>query len=353
MSEAGTTSIYERVSTMFLKKYKDYVIGKYRDASDAHRFHELLRSNGLARELYGSSQRLCTIYDNADWHSKVLETLDLELIYSNVDKMPKKTEEEYTDNLVKELLRYFKQDFFRWCNQPDCDKCGPGSSKFQKAIGVVGPNGEEAKYDCHAVELYKCNACGTETRFARYNDPVKLLETRKGRCGEWANLFTLILKSFGLEARYVWNREDHVWNEYYSPFLKRWVHLDSCEQSFDQPYIYAINWNKSMSYCVAYSSDTVTDVSKRYIIKNQLPRDQIKEDDLQFFCYYVTKQLRSSLKDDEIYNLDCRDNLEKLEWVPKPSSSDGKDAATNASNPGAGRESGSAEWKQQRGEDGK
>ncbi|GAV55318.1 hypothetical protein ZYGR_0AS06420 [Zygosaccharomyces rouxii] len=353
MSETGTESVYERASTMFLKRYKDYVIGKYRQVSDVHRFHELLRLNGFARELYGLSRRLCTIYENPDWHSKVLDILDLELIYGNVERMPKKVEDEYTDNLVKELLRYFKNDFFQWCNQPNCDKCGPGSSKYQNTVSVVGPNEEEAKYDCHVVELYKCNVCGTETRFPRYNDPAKLLETRKGRCGEWANLFTLILKSFGLEARYVWNREDHVWNEYYSPFLKKWVHLDSCEQSFDQPYIYAVNWNKSMSYCIAYSNDTVIDVSKRYIIKNQLPRDQIKENDLQFFCYYVTKQLRSSLRDNEIYNLDCRDNLEKLEWALKPSSSDEKETPTNAGNPGAGRESGSAEWKQQRGEDGK
>ena len=66
------------------------------------------------------------------------------------------------------------------------------------------------------------------------------METRKGRCGEWANVFTLFTRTMGFESRYVLDFTDHVWTEVYFEHLKRWVNCDGCEGevSFDQPLMY-------------------------------------------------------------------------------------------------------------------
>lgn len=45
--------------------------------------------------------------------------------------------------------------------------------------------------------------------------------------GEFAHLFYVLLQAKGIGARYIYNTEDHVWCEYWSPTLKHWVHVDS------------------------------------------------------------------------------------------------------------------------------
>ena len=61
--------------------------------------------------------------------------------------------------------------------------------------------------------ICRCNACDKEVDFPRYSDPEPLLRTREGRCGEWANVFTLICRAFKYDARFIYDETDHVWTE--------------------------------------------------------------------------------------------------------------------------------------------
>ena len=82
--------------------------------------------------------------------------------------------------------------------------------------GMAPPSDEEKAHGAGRVENYRCPQCGTMTRYPRYNDAKKLLETKTGRCGEWANAFTLCARTMGYEARWVLDWTDHVWTECWS-----------------------------------------------------------------------------------------------------------------------------------------
>lgn len=117
------------------------------------------------------------------------------------------------DTLAEALLLWFKTEFFSWVDQPPCWNCG---STNTSSIGVTAPSEQERKFGASRVEQFVCGGCKAVVAFPRYNDAGKLLETRKGRCGEWANVFTLCCRAVGLDARLVMDWTDHVWTEVYS-----------------------------------------------------------------------------------------------------------------------------------------
>lgn len=97
----------------------------------------------------------------------------------------------------------------------------------------------------------------------------KLLHTRCGRCGEWANCFTFLCRALGYEARFVFSTGDHVWTEVYSDRKRRWIHVDPCENAIDSPLMYEHGWKKDISYVFAFSRDDVQDVTWRYSSQHQ------------------------------------------------------------------------------------
>jgi peptide-N4-(N-acetyl-beta-glucosaminyl)asparagine amidase len=167
---------------------------------------------------------------------------------------------------LRGLLRWFKQDFFVWCNQPACcnPQCASGGSQ------MVGTSSRQANLVevrdgwAQHIEVYRCQACNTTTDFPRYNNPSCLLTTRKGRCGEWANAFCLICRALCLDARYVLDFTDHVWVEVWLPSQRRFVHMDSCEQALDSPLLYEAGWGKKLTHVLSFSRYGVVDCSPKY-----------------------------------------------------------------------------------------
>ncbi|KAK9368857.1 hypothetical protein V1509DRAFT_563949 [Lipomyces kononenkoae] len=309
--------------------------------------HSPLIMSPFARELHHLS-RTPLAYEDQALLDEALEMLPLERLYAEAEQAAEKDKSwGMQDHLIQALLRWFRNDFFTWVNEPACTNC-LGSETA--AIVCAAPTQQEIADGAQRVELYECKSCRTIIRFPRYGHPRKLLTFRKGRCGEWANCFTLLCRSLGSRARWVWCAEDHVWTEVYSEKTKRWIHTDSCETAWDQPRLYEQGWGKKMSYAIAFSADGATDVSRRYIRTEggQLPRNRIPESELVVILQAITRERRTVLSAGEKADLECEDNAEKLELDSYVSQS--TPISTAELRP---RETGAGEWTEARGENGK
>ncbi|XP_071444839.1 peptide-N(4)-(N-acetyl-beta-glucosaminyl)asparagine amidase [Hetaerina americana] len=212
-------------------------------------------------------------YENTDLQQKARQYVPLEELEIAAERKLRKIQlqsklkqevESVTiqDLLLMELVSWYKTSFFSWVDTPSCIGCKGQTAFYNSTVdnGLV-------------VELYSCKKCDALTKFSRFNDPYKLLETRKGRCGEWAICFTLLCRSLGFEARLVYDSTDHLWTEVYCYSEKpRWVHIDPCEGIVDAPLLYECGWGKKLTYIFGFSVDGVQDVTWRY---SRLPPKEI------------------------------------------------------------------------------
>ncbi|XP_071167809.1 peptide-N(4)-(N-acetyl-beta-glucosaminyl)asparagine amidase-like [Mytilus edulis] len=244
------------------------------------------------------------------------------------------------DCLILELLAWFKNSFFKWVDAPPCDTCGGKPT----SVGMATPTADDTRWGAGRVENYKCEKCQKFIRFPRYNSPEKLLETRCGRCGEWANCFTLCCRAMGFEARYVLDWTDHVWTEVYSPSQKRWLHCDPCENICDKPLLYESGWGKQLTYVLAFSADEVQDVSWRYSSKHSellTRRRECRETWLVQVLHKLWNGKLSSVTDTRKQEMVNRLLTELVEFIT-PKSTEGQNLS--------GRTTGSLAWRQARGE---
>ncbi|TDH04368.1 hypothetical protein EPR50_G00152750 [Perca flavescens] len=287
------------------------------------------------------------LYENPELQQKARSHIPHQQLSSAAEHKLKKAKEAdpecklgIEDFLVLELLRWFKQDFFSWVNCLPCSSCkGPTQN-----ANSLSPSTDDIRWGAQRVENHYCQSCRLSTRFPRYNNPEKLLETRRGRCGEWANCFTLCCRALGLEARYIWDSTDHVWTEIYSVSQRRWLHCDSCENCCDKPLLYEVGWGKKLAYVLAFSKDQVVDVTWRYSCKHPevlSRRTRVQEAWLLHTINGLNASRQQSLSPDRKEELTERMLVELVEFIspkkPKPGEL-------------GGRNSGSLAWRTARGE---
>ncbi|KAI0564579.1 Transglutaminase-like protein [Gracilaria domingensis] len=285
-------------------------------------------------------------YEDPALQQKALKVVPVDHLTKLAEEAFRKKEyPSFRHAFFKQVLHWFKHTFYTWVDVPDCWSCG----KKTALAGTEQPSPSETKFRASRTEVFSCASCGAESRFPRYNDAAKLLETRRGRCGEWAQAFTLIARSLGFRVRAVHDWTDHVWTEVYLPedSTGRWVHADSCEDIMDEPLLYEKGWGKKLNYCIATGVDVVLDVTKRYTENySQLKerRTLANERVLQQGLYSLHLESLGYKHGSERQDAEVR-YARELEDLNVAHKNEGE-----ADLPG--RQSGSAAWVQSRGEDG-
>lgn len=204
-------------------------------------------------------------YVNSLIPTKVKETITINKENSN------KTQ------ILKPLLDWFKQDFMKWMSinsninkNIKCQNCN-NPLHFRIIKGNT--------WKIRMTEVHECKNCNSKIVFPRYAEIKRIANSRIGRCSEWSMLFGAVLNSLFLETRIVQDYLDHCWNETFID--DKWIHIDSTLSypiSLNHPNYYEKNWSKKYKYVLAFSYNSVDDVTFSYTNEWQNVQKRRKQD---------------------------------------------------------------------------
>ncbi|KAJ5992326.1 hypothetical protein N7451_008050 [Penicillium sp. IBT 35674x] len=237
-----------------------------------------------------------TKYENPGLLDEALCIIPLDRLYSEAEEESQimhaqaastkgKPEWGYQDCVIRALLRWFKSSFFQFVNNPPVFAVLHAHDRS----GHDSPSPDETARGATRVELYRCS--GSDLR--------------------------MLCRAVGARVRWVWNSEDHVWTEVYSEHQRRWVHVDACEGAWDQPRLYTEGWNRKISYCIAFSIDGATDVTRRYVrnfAKNGSPRNRTSEEVVLWSIHEIRRKRRENMSKADQARLIKEDEREEREF---------------------------------------
>ena len=102
------------------------------------------------------------IYSSQPLQDIARSEIPISTFHENVHSKKTSSSDVFELEILKELLAWFKKDYFTWMNKPHC--CGAETI----SQGNATPTADEAKWGAGRVELYRCQICRKDVRFPRY-----------------------------------------------------------------------------------------------------------------------------------------------------------------------------------------
>ena len=136
-----------------------------------------------------------------------------------------------------------------------------------------------------------------------------------------------------------------MWTEVYSPFQKRWLHVDPSDAVVDSPLMYQHGWKRPIDYVLAISQYDVVDVTWRYCNEDRVAlqkrRSRCPDQLFEAKLLAIYKERRIGMSKPKMDYLFKRMLLDSIQMYPirEPTEDERK-----------GRSSGDLEWRKMRGE---
>eukprot|EP00282_Hemiselmis_andersenii_P033194 CAMPEP_0169452028 /NCGR_PEP_ID=MMETSP1042-20121227/14009_1 /TAXON_ID=464988 /ORGANISM="Hemiselmis andersenii, Strain CCMP1180" /LENGTH=357 /DNA_ID=CAMNT_0009563973 /DNA_START=36 /DNA_END=1109 /DNA_ORIENTATION=+ len=178
-----------------------------------------------------------------------------------------------TKEAMLPVLHWFRKQYPYYHQK--CLSCGHDDTT---SLGTVRA-GEEGLATTRSIENFHCPVCNHYTRFPRFSSLERIIESGRGRCGEYSCLWYALGQALGYVTRWVVDWEDHVWIEV--KVQGQWCHIDPCEAAFEDKLMYS-GWGKKHTYVVAFSREGVEDVTSDYCEDMEACRDRRDLTDRQF-----------------------------------------------------------------------
>ncbi|CAK9071187.1 unnamed protein product [Durusdinium trenchii] len=170
---------------------------------------------------------------------------------------------------LKEFFTWFRRNFPYYHGH--CERC----MRVTHFLGVARPSDDERQEGGAGVsEVNFCEGCNVSSLFPRFRRVRPVLDTHRGRCGEYSWLALRFLEALGFPARWVDNHAGHAWVEaWVENRCGRWVHIDPCEAAVDEPLLYAEQWGRCPLHVLAYQATAELAVSVEDVTSTYRPAD--------------------------------------------------------------------------------